>query len=132
MKAIRIKNITTEDFVGIWGGVEYPIPAGDSLLLEEGIARKFAKDLAMRECGKNGKLCTEQNMRPIMVEVLDGEDAVEAKDKDELNTKVLNAEEEQSEEEFEGLEDIKEENKEEENEAPVKKPNRRSGKKLQK
>lgn len=48
-KAISFYNWTDEDFIHTWDKTEYEFPAGSKMLLEEGLARHFAKHLTDRE-----------------------------------------------------------------------------------
>lgn len=60
--SFRFSNPSDEDFVGIWGGVQYLFPAGTTVpivmhnqtpLEVQHIRKKFAKDLAEREWFKS-------------------------------------------------------------------------------
>ena len=51
-KNVLFKNWTTEDFTHTWGGQPIRIPAGQTLMMNEGIALMFASTLADREINK--------------------------------------------------------------------------------
>ena len=50
----NFKNYTTEDFVGMWDGVERLIKAGDSINLPGFLADHYAKHLVDREMFREG------------------------------------------------------------------------------
>lgn len=55
-EAKRFYNFTTEDFIGMWDSVEYPVLAGESMMLPGYLADHFAKHLVNREMQNEGKV----------------------------------------------------------------------------
>lgn len=53
--AILFTNFTSEDFTPTWNKAPYHIPAGQSIMLELGIAETFAKHLIDRELNRAKK-----------------------------------------------------------------------------
>ena len=53
--AVLFTNFTAEDFEPTWNSVPYPIAAGQSMMLETGIAETFAKHLIDRELNRAKK-----------------------------------------------------------------------------
>jgi hypothetical protein len=52
IKSVFFINSTPEDFTGYWDGVDYNIPAGEKILVEDWLAEHLAKHLATREINK--------------------------------------------------------------------------------
>ena len=55
MQAIYFYNYSNEDFTGKWDGVHYTIKSGETILLQDYIARHLAAHLTMREMNKEDK-----------------------------------------------------------------------------
>lgn len=50
--AVLFTNYSTEDFSHTWDRVNYDFPKGQSMMMEEGLAKHFARHLAIRELNK--------------------------------------------------------------------------------
>lgn len=66
-QAITFTNYSKTDFTHKWDGVDYSFPAGQSMMLESGLAFHFAKHLAVRELNEKGteympKIVVEKEM----------------------------------------------------------------------
>lgn len=62
-KAIKFYNPTDQDFVGVWDGEPYPVPAKSSILVTSYVAEHFAKHLANRILQeKFNALCKEHEV----------------------------------------------------------------------
>lgn len=51
-KNVMFKNWTSEDFIGKWGGQQIVVRAGESLMMDEGIALTLATHLTDREINR--------------------------------------------------------------------------------
>ena len=51
---MKFKNYTDDSFTESWGGNEITIKAGEIVLMEDAIAKHFAKHLADRELNRQG------------------------------------------------------------------------------
>lgn len=89
MRAAIFTNYTDEDFIGIWGKTEYPIPAGQSMMFEGGLAIHFAKQLAQRELNKKNILCSKSNVAREGRQALKVAE-VKGKDETQVRNEVLN------------------------------------------
>lgn len=54
-KAVKFLNWSNETFTHKWDGVEYTFEPGELIMLQEYLAKHFAKHLAMREINRGGK-----------------------------------------------------------------------------
>ncbi|WP_457635791.1 hypothetical protein [Persephonella sp.] len=73
-KAVAFTNPTDEVFVGVWDKEEYKIKPNQTIYLPEGMAVKFAKDLAIKELNKNGQLPSKFRIKPIFEKCITDED----------------------------------------------------------
>jgi len=62
MKAVNFYNFSNEDFSYTWDGEVFDFPAGERVMLQEYLARHFAKHLVDRELN-NAKLATNHFSR---------------------------------------------------------------------
>lgn len=77
--AINFTNITNEEFVGRWGGVDYFIKAGETKPFPEFLANHFAKHLADKILiKKNPKSFKSESLRQPLIERMLGQVKVEA------------------------------------------------------
>lgn len=90
MKAIPFTNTTKEDFHRKWDGEPYVVKAGQTMLLEGGMAYSFARRLAVRECNNKNLLPNKSNIEPRIKEYLadDSDVSFETSSKDKLNTEM--------------------------------------------
>lgn len=89
MKAIQFTNWTKETFIGKWDKVDYPIKPGASVFFDEGIAKKFARDLAIRELNKKDESHAAFKVDPLVTKAL-SEQAIESENATELQVKLEN------------------------------------------
>lgn len=111
-RAVRFTNFSDEDFVGVWDREEFLIPAGESIMLQEYLAKHFAKHLIDRELNKQNKSTNLVQYRNPMIEKCIGKVFIEAESDLKLEQKMFNQPKKNEEvvkkpveleEEFEGL-----------------------------
>ena len=103
--AVLFTNIFDQDFVGVWDKTEYPIPAGATMMLQEYLAKHFAKHLVNQCHPKILSMVEDSNGIPKdterrkLYERIIKPTGIKAKNEAELGTKLMNAKMEDTEEE---------------------------------
>ena len=95
MKAVKFFNSTKEDFSHMWDGEVFSFPAGETMLLKEGLAWHFAKHLAVRELNKLGgksAFTNRTNVEKMMAKFVILESETEELSEAKLEVEVLNKE----------------------------------------
>lgn len=94
MRAIPFTNTTSKDFQRSWDGEKnvYTIKAGQTMLLQEGMAYSFARALAVRECNAKNLPANKSTVGPMMKAYLadDNDVSFETTSQDKLNTEIAN------------------------------------------
>lgn len=89
MKAIKFINWTDEDFTHTWDGEVYSFPAGEPMLLPEGLAQHFAKHLVDRELNKKNLPTNHFSRQSFENKCLVGS-SLESRTPEHLNASMLN------------------------------------------
>lgn len=90
MKAVFFTNITGEVFSQAWDSQVVTFKPGESRMMELGVAKHFARHLAIRECNKANKPAGKKIVADMSATYMSKE-AVEAVNETDLETKILNA-----------------------------------------
>lgn len=94
MKAILFLNYSDEDFTATWDSVPYTVKAGQSMLLQDYIAKHLAEHLTMREMNradKNVLINRESASFQAKVQKALPGDVIEAESPEKLEMKVVEA-----------------------------------------
>lgn len=89
-QAVLFTNYSDEDFSHTWGKVKYSFPKKQSIMLEEGLARHFAKHLSVRELNRRDKNTGGGALSMEMEKALSST-IIEAQDKTQLRQEIINA-----------------------------------------
>lgn len=90
-------NFTTEDFEHSWDRRPYQVKAGESVMFPDWLAHHLAKHLIDRELNKMDKPTNTMHLRKQMEEKIFGAH-IKAESSVELETKIMNLNEEKKEE----------------------------------
>lgn len=93
MKAVSFTNWTDQDFTYTWDKMEFTFQAGQSIYIQDFLAYHFAKHLIDRELNEN-KLPTNHQSREELLKKCIGEHKLESTSSVELETQILNVQEE--------------------------------------
>lgn len=88
-KACLFTNWTSEDFAWTYGGVAYTFKAGQSIYLQDYLARHFTKHLVDKELNRE-KLPTNHHTRGEFERKCYGEAVVQGENKEKLESELLN------------------------------------------
>lgn len=89
-QAILFTNYSNEDFSHTWDKVKYNFPAKQSIMLQESLARHFARHLSIRELNKKDKNTGGGALQKEMQNALSSA-MLEAEDETKLQQKIINA-----------------------------------------
>lgn len=88
--AKRFTNFSDELFVGIWDKVDYPIEAGETVLIQDFLAEHFAKHLIDRELTKQDIPTGSEIRRRELYAKCVGVTTIKAEDPTKLRSEILN------------------------------------------
>lgn len=87
-RAILFTNWLQKDWVGVYGGVKYPFKAGQSVMLEEHLAKHFAKHLAEWSFNSENIRYTPDKFEVAYQKALDTSVFVTGEDESKLEVEV--------------------------------------------
>lgn len=109
MQALKFKNFSDEDFVGVWNSVPFTIPAGMEMYFEDYKAQHFAKHLIDRELNRlDIKTNNQVERNKLMSLALPGDEPIspeEVVDKIEKAKRAPRKKKVEKEEEFSDLDE---------------------------